>query len=341
MIDLTTKTENLYIDIRKRSEQPFQIFIGPRGTGKTFSALRQEINNPMTGDKFIYLRNSSREARIATTPIGNAFKKINTTYNVDVSGDFSTQLGMGTFAMNEGENIIGYAFGLTTFSGARSIDLSDISHCIFEEFIEEKQVKKQKFRGEAFLNFYETVNRNREIEGEKPVTVYLLANAIDLSDDILRALHAQNEIQDMIKHGEKRRTIPNRGLYIELVDVKVADLKYETSLYKLGNEEFNNDTLKADFDHARLNLIKKTFNQKDYEPTFSYDKICVYKSKQDGTYHIAKTGEIAKNHMLITEHLRFRGLFRTTYMRYLGADKITFDNFETRNEIEKALKVEE
>lgn len=340
MIDLKTKTEHLYINIRERSEQPFQIYIGPRGTGKTFSALRPEINNPMTGDKFIYLRNTSREARIATTPIGNAFKKINSTYNVDVSGDFSTQLGMGTFMMNEGENVIGYAFGLTTFSGARSIDLSDISHCIFEEFIEEKQVKKQKYRGEAFLNFYETVNRNREIEGEKPVICYLLANAIDLGDDILRALHAQNEIQDMIKHGEKRRTVPDRGLYIELVDVKVANMKYDTALYKLGNDEFNDDTLKADFAGARLNLIRKTFNQRDYEPLLSYDKLCIYKSKQDGSYHIAKTGEIAKNHLLVTEHLRFRSIFRSTYLRNLGADKITFDSFETRADTEIALKVE-
>lgn len=340
MIDLTTKTEDLYINIRNRSDMPTQIFIGPRGTGKTFSALRPEINNQYTGDKFIYLRNDQREARIATSEIGNAFKKINTTYGVDVSGDFNTQLGMGRFLMNDGEDTIGYAFGLTTFAGARSIDLSDVSHGIFEEFIPEKHVQKRRNRGDAYLNFVETVGRNREVEGEKPFTMYLLANAIQLDDDILLALKVTNDIQDMISHGEKRRTLRDRGIYIELVDVAVTEKKKSTSLYKIGNEQFNNDALKADFANARLNLIQKNFNQREYTPMMSYDSICIYKSKRENVYHIAETGEKAKNHLLLTEHLRLRSLFRTTYCRELGADRITFDNFETRNKIEVALKVQ-
>lgn len=339
MIDLTTQYDNLYVDIRHRSTMPFQIFIGPRGTGKTFSALREEINNPSTGDKFIYLRNDQREARIATSPVGNAFKKINSTYNVDVEGDFSTTMGMGTFSMNEGEDLIGYAFGLTTFSGARSIDLSDCTHCIFEEFIPEKHVQKRRNRGEAFLNFVETVARNREVEGDKPFIVYLLANAIALDDEILLALGVVNDIQDMIKHNEKRRTIRERGVYIELVDVAVTEKKRETALYKLGNKDFNDSALRADFYEARLNLIEKSFNQRDFVPFLSYDDICIYQSKQEQRFHIAATGEQAKTHLLTTEQLRLRTLFRNTYGRELGADRITFDNFVTRNRIETALKI--
>lgn len=341
MIDLKTKYDKQYIDVRERSNMPFQIFIGPRGTGKTFTALRGELNNDITGERFIYLRNSQAEAEAATTKYGNAFKKINSFYGTDVEAEFSSKLGMGAFYKNEKEDLIGYAFGLTTFAGKRSIDLSDAQRVIFEEFIPEKHVQVRKNRGEAFLNFYETCNRNRELEGEEPLRVYFLANAISLDDDILLALQVTDDIESMIRNGEKRRTIPERGVYIELVDVAVSEMKEDTALYRLGNTKFNNMALSADFKNARLNLIEKKFNQRDYTPYLSIEDICIYKHKANNTLHIAETSERARNHFLPTETLRFRTTFRTEYVKKMGANFVTFDSFETRNKIETLLKVTE
>lgn len=340
LFELKTDQEDLYVDVRTRSKMPFQIFIGPRGTGKSFTCLRQEINNPMTGDKFLYLRNTKAEAQVATSVVGNAFKRINTVYGSDVEGDFSNSLGFGTFEMNEHNDIIGYAFGITTFAGARSIDLTDVSHMVFEEFIPEEHVPKRKARGKAFLNLYETVNRNRELEGKDPVTVYFLANAISLSDEILLELGIVNDIQNMLKNGEKRRTIPQRGVYIEIIDAKVVEKKKNTALYRLGNTSFNNSALRADFANARLNLIQEKFNQRDYYPYLSYAGICIYKSKQTRLMHIAATGETAKYNLLETESLRFRSIFRSEYITELGQNLITFDSYETRNLIEEALKLD-
>lgn len=339
LINLKTNQEHLYVDVRERSKMPFQFYIGPRGTGKSFTCLRPEINNPVTGDKFLYLRNTKAEVQVATSQVGNAFKRINTVYGTDVIGDFSNQLGFGTFEMNERNDIIGYAFGITTFAGARSIDLTDITHMIYEEFIPEEHVPKRRARGKAFLNLYETVNRNRELEGKEPVTVYFLANAINLADEILLEMGVVNDIQSMLRNNEKRRTIPDRGIYIEIVDAKVTEKKKNTALYRIGNAAFNNEALTADFANARLNLIQKTFNQRDYTPYLSYAGICIYKSKQGRHIHIASTGEVARTHLLTTESLRLRAIFRSEYITELGADRISFDSFETRNSLEVALKL--
>jgi len=351
MIELTTAEDKkaLYIDTTSRSDMDFQIFIGSRGTGKTFTTLRQFINYRELGKRFIYLRNTDREAKIATTKVGNAFKSINTMYGTDIVGGFSSELGIGTFYdryglaeddKGDGE-LIGYAFGLSTFAGVRSIDLSDVDTCVFEEFIPEKHVRKMKNRGDAFLNFIETANRNRELNGGKPIRIYLLANAIALDDEILLALNATKEIEEMVRNGEKRRTVRNRHLYIELVeDVGIVAEKRKGALYQLADKEFTESALTANFHNERLYLIQKNFNQRDYKPLISYDDYCVYQNKTNNTLHIAKTKEHAKRHLLKTEFVRFRQLFRGKYILYCGADQITFDSYNTRSAIEQTLKID-
>lgn len=351
MIDLITEQDKqgLYIDTPSRSDMDFQIFIGSRGTGKTFTTLRPFVNYREQNRRFIYLRNTDREAKIATTAVGNAFKSINLTYGTNIVGGFTTELGIGAFYdrygldsddKSDGE-VIGYAFGLSTFAGVRSIDLSDVDACVFEEFIPESHVRKMKNRGDAFLNFVETVNRNRELNGGKPVRIYLLANAIALNDEILVALNATKEIENMVRNGEKRRTIKDRHLYIELVeDVGIVAEKRKGALYQVANKEFTESALTANFHNERLYLILKSFNQRDYRPYVSFDEYCVYQHNSNGTIHIAQTNERAKTHLLKTEVVRFRQLLRGKYILLCGADKVTFDSYATRAYIEQQLKID-
>ena len=343
MYQLSTPHDNLFVNIPDRSQKTFQVYIGARGTGKTFSALRGELNDRFTTEKFIYLRNTEKEVQIATSTMGNAFKSLNKTFNVNIEGDYTGSLAYGEFFDRtdpENEALIGYCFGLSTFAGARSVDLSDVDRIIFEEFIPEMHMRKMKNRGQAFLNFYETVTRNREILGAPPVKCILLANAINLKDEILAAVGATDEVQDMIMRGEKRRTIHERDLYIELVDtVGILDAKSKTALYQLADQDFVSDALKADFHKERLYLIKKTFNQPSYNAILSFGDYCFYIAKDNSSMHIAKTGEKTKQHLLSTENHLLRQLLKPGYLYNLGKDKITFDSFDTRKAIETALDI--
>ena len=106
-----------YIDV---SEQLYRkcmlyIYIGGRGIGKTYSALRYVMKENIC---FMYLRRSQKELDICATQAGNPFKKLNSDYgfSYEISGgDIST-----ITQKEDGKNILkGYAGALSTFSNIR------------------------------------------------------------------------------------------------------------------------------------------------------------------------------------------------------------------------------
>ena len=60
-------SENFYFDIKGRSAMPFQVYIGGRGIGKSYSALRELATNFPADEKWIYMRRTGKEIE-ATDP---------------------------------------------------------------------------------------------------------------------------------------------------------------------------------------------------------------------------------------------------------------------------------
>ena len=69
--------EQRFFDISNRSDMPFQIILGGRGIGKTYSALDylQKVSSP--SHKFIYMRREGTEIDQCATEYGNPYKKLN------------------------------------------------------------------------------------------------------------------------------------------------------------------------------------------------------------------------------------------------------------------------
>ena len=209
------------------------------------------------------------------------------------------------------------------------MDLSDVTITVFDEFIPERQVKRIKAEGDALLNFYETVNRNRELQGREPMRLILLANAIDLSNPILETLGIISEIENMISHKEHRRTIPDRGLYIERVGkVGVTNAKQHTALYKLANADFTNDTLNADFLSADLTTIKKNVNLKEYKPIFRFGEYVVFKSSS--SFHITKSDITVSKVFPESAGVKVRTFFAPTYRVARAYGNISFSDYTTQ-----------
>ena len=70
-------SENFYFDIKDRSAMPFQVYIGGRGIGKSYSALRQLALDIPSDEKWIYMRRTGKEIEACSTEFGNPFKTIN------------------------------------------------------------------------------------------------------------------------------------------------------------------------------------------------------------------------------------------------------------------------
>ena len=325
-------SENFYFDIKGRSAMPFQVYIGGRGIGKSYSALRQLALDVPSDEKWIYMRRTGKEIEACSTEFGNPFKTINKDFGTLIVPE-SGGKGAAEYFYNETDEdnpmLVGYGVALSTFAGLRSMDLSDVTVTVFDEFIPEAQVKRIKAEGTALLNFYETVNRNRELQGRPPMKLILLSNAIDLSNPILETLGLISELENMISHGEHRRTIPQRGLYIERVGkVGVTNAKRHTALYNLANADFTNDTLSADFLSADLTTIRKNVNLKEYKPLFRFGQFVVFRSKS--TFHVMRSDVTVAKNFPETAGIKVRTFFAPTYRIARAYGTITFGDYTTQ-----------
>ena len=68
---------DFFFDIKGRSAMPFQVYIGGRGIGKSYSALRELALNVPSDEKWIYMRRTGKEIEACSTEFGNPFKTIN------------------------------------------------------------------------------------------------------------------------------------------------------------------------------------------------------------------------------------------------------------------------
>lgn len=272
--------KSLYVDVSKdKKVRPFMVFIGGRGIGKTYSALKM----CMGSDKpFIYMRNTDVQLKESSSAFGNPFKRLNR----DLGRDFSLKSEKSHSLILEDKLVRGYAVALSTFHNLRGIDLSDVETVVFDEFIEQGALKYNQYS--AFLNFYEVANRNRELEGEKPLTVYMLSNAQKLDNPIL----AESGISE---HIYRRLVLGNDEVLVEgawkvrlYKDNAISRAKAETTLYKGMKEEYFNETINNLFAHDDFSHIgKKPLNE--YYALCSIDGIYIYRHKSDGNYYVCES----------------------------------------------------
>lgn len=340
-----TNVNELFFDTRGRSECPFQVYIGGRGIGKTYSSLRNTIFEadmtrkiPEPYNKFMYMRRIAKDIELCASEISNPFKRINRDCGSNVYAEFQRKDGYAVFKDDiinvDGEDLpayLGYGAALSTFSGLRGVDFSDVTTIVFDEFIAERHVRRIKDEGKVFLNMYETVNRNRELQGEPPVKVLLLANSISLASGILLEIGAVPIIASMIEKGQSRATVKERGLYIELVDSsKVAELKNETALYKLTKgTDFSREAIMNQFTQDNLDLAKKV-RINEYKPIFNFCDFTYYKHKSRDEYYIAKRKDKAPVKFGSGDVDRLQTAFKWMYNNLVVSRKVFFDDYATK-----------
>lgn len=316
---------------------PFQVFIGGRGTGKTFSALTDGITKDY---RFMYLRRTETEVKMLTSEATNPMKAINRVNGTNVLVEPMRDMAVfNQVNYDEDGNISEKIYKacmcpLTTFSKIRGVDFSDLEVITFDEFIPEKHVRYSKFEGEAFLHLYETVNRNRELEGKPPVRVYFLANAIALNNPILLTLGIVTKIARMKAEGQKRYSDKKRGIYVELIDSpEFTVLKSQTALYQLaGGTNFSEEALNNNFSHDDMRQIKKV-PLNEFKPLFCIaNSYVMYAHKSNGTFHCAKVKNAPRGIENYHEcdkdviYWRYAPQYRLAILRRL----ITFSDYTTK-----------
>ena len=276
---------NGYVDIRWILAQglPFNFLVGGRGTGKTYGALKVVVEDNI---KFMLTRRTQAQIDIVTKNEFSPFKPINRDLGMDITAAKITKYNTGFYADDSGDPI-GYASALSTMSNLRGFDASDVQLWIFDEFIPERHERPIKSEGAAFLNAYETMNRNRELQGQMPIQTLCLANANDLGNPIFMELGLVSRAMRMQQTGKNMSLLRDRGIGIYILsDSHISAQKANTALYKATAKDsrfnemaLNNAFREDDAAHIQSKPLR------EYISIVKVGEVCIYSHKSDGTLY--------------------------------------------------------
>lgn len=301
---------SIFLDVRDYLTEGIYwlIVIGGRGIGKTYSGLDWLQED----DGMLYVRNQREEIDLCATPEGNPFKKLNKDkgYNYD----FLKTRGIHHI-VNEVDGKLekrGMAISLATAGKLKGFDFSDSKRIVWDEFIPDPDLVVRFNEGQAFLRFYETVNRNRELLGEPPVPVVMLSNATQLASNALYALGIADVVENMVRNEIRRRTIPERGIRIIIPEMKeLVEKKALTSLYKAAGvkSKFSRHSLDNQFVNVSLeNVVKRKLIE--YLPLCSFEDLYLYIHKSRNEYYVSYSHHNAEHYTeLDTRELFIRRFF--------------------------------
>ena len=271
-------------DYIMEQEESIISVVGARGTGKTYGLFKWLIENEKSFIYFLRLKSKFEECKKET---GNPFKKLNNDLGINIK---PFAMG-GTVAFNYDEKgglNVSVGVALSVVANIRGVDYSDYDYIVFDEFIMSDGERPIKNEFQAFLNFYETVNRNRELEGRKAVKCIMLGNANKISNPYFTGWHCMRRIINMITGKQMVwRTEDKTRMIILLLDSPISKQKQDTVLYRNANMDFIRMAVDNAFRTDETNI--KSEPLKEYIHVVSIGEIGIYSHKSERKYYVSAT----------------------------------------------------
>jgi hypothetical protein len=327
--------ESGYIDIRKilSLNLPFNFIVGDRGTGKTYTSLETAVEDK---SKFIFMRRTQSQADLINKPEFSPFKSLNRDFNWHIGSESLSKYNAGFYHQEEQDDKwtsigspIGYTSALSTISNMRGFDASDVTLLIYDEFIPEKHERPIKNEGSAFLNAYETINRNRELNGFKPLQSLCLANANDLANPIFMELHLVRKAEQMRRKKQEVFIDKEIGVGMFILDKSpISQQKATTALYRVTKDSnFKKMSINNDFSGEEVGRINSR-PLAEYRPVVAVGELCIYEHKSNRTYYITthKLGSPPYYGTGDAEKARFRRMYQWIWDEYME-NNIEFEEY--------------
>ena len=267
----------------------FLFCFGGRGIGKTYGALEdaraRALADPEGKSKFLLVRRMQSQVDIISKQELSPFKRIDLDHAYFTECKPVSKFTTGFYADDQ---LIGYVAALSTFSNLRGFDASDVDLIIFDEFIPESHEKPIRNEDAALLNLYETVNRNRELDGRGPVLLMCYANANNIANPIFSGLGLISTVEKMQKKGREQWILEDRGVLLLNLDASpISQKKAQTALYKLAGSQsdFGKMALQNSF-RSDTGSKHGSRNISEYIPLITVGAITIYEHKSDGTFYV-------------------------------------------------------
>lgn len=332
--------DNGYLDVRKIRDTniPFIFIVGGRGVGKTYGVLDMVIED---GNRFMLMRRTQTQTDLINKPEFSPFKPLMRDRDYKIETKQVSKYNAGIYMnADEGGLPIGYTCALSTIANMRGFDASDVDILIWDEFIPEKHERALKNEAQAFFNAYETMNRNRELKGEKPLQVIALANANDLANPIFIELGLVRITQRMRKKKQESYINKDRGIAVFLLDKSpISEQKSDTAIYRLtSGSDFEKMSIKNDFSGDKIGKVKSQPLQ-EYKPIVEIGDLCIYEHKSKKSLY-ASTHRLGSPVHFGTgdaERARFVRSFRWIWDEYME-NNIEFEEYICEILLTKAFK---
>lgn len=326
----------------ERLKMPFNFIIGPRGGGKTYGAIH--LLDKKYKRKGIWMRRTQTEIDLMLSKIRGDDFKINTFEDYGIKNGLNMdvwrinkQVGAFGNIKNDEQAMWGHLVALSTLSNIRGFSGSYANILVYDEFIAESHRKQIKNEAEAFLNAYETINRNREFEGKDPIKTYLLSNSNSLQNaPILYYLNLIEVIRKMKKDHKFIKVLPKRGVTITLTQqLEFVEKKKITAIGKLtegtsyATMAFDNDFAYDDFSYVESKNIK------NYKPVCQIAGITMMVSLNSSfIYFTVKSYNNIRNyHDFKDDIIRYNMDYgRKVYQQYLMGN-VYFQNYAIKIKI--------
>lgn len=323
-----------------QSPAAVSLCIGGRGIGKTYGALLELYRSKIP---FFYMRRTQAQLDEVTIPVLSPYNKI----TEDTGYQITTQkIGKHAVGFYNGEkdkdgvmHPVGDPFAvgiaLSTFANIRGMS-SERDILLFDEIIPERHERPIKEEESAFSNVLESINRNRELSGKRPLKTVLLSNSNTMNSSILSALGCVKTIDKMRKAGKTYTTMYNGTLEIFMYnDSPISERKKGTAYYQiLQNKDFKSMSLENDFSASDYEYIKHEPLQ-EYNPLVSISGVTAFSHKSRHHYYIVQ-GERSQETYDNTE--LEKAAFRKRYFYLYKAmitRKISYSDVETKIKFER------
>lgn len=298
--------------------------VGARGVGKSYGIFKWLLDH---NEKFIYLRRLKSQLDQCGKIDGNPFKKV--CADTDRTIIPYTSGGIITFRYNDKSgDVASLGIALSVVANVRGIDFSDYKYIVFDEFIANVGERPIKDEFSAFLNFYETVNRNRELSGEPAVKCIMLGNANTLINPYFTGWHFMQTAIKMIRGKQMvYRSGDKSRMMIMLLNSPISNRKKSTVLYQNADNDFMNMALDNSFRTDATTIKSEPLTE--YNHIVSVGEIGIYRHKSQKKYYVSST--ISKSCYYDSYGIKLKMFVHDFYMLrvfYLINKIVTFESFE-------------
>ena len=279
------KYYDIRTDIQKFPDAWCYLIWSKRGPGKTYSTLRMMIEDKK---KFVFLKRTKDDVKILCAGGKHGvnfdmspFVPLNRDFGWDIK-PMKIEKGIAGFyhSNEEGEpcgSPVGYCVALSAATDIKGFDLSECDYLIFDEFIPKAYELVKRNEGDALLDIYMTISRDRIKRGRGELKLICLANATSINNPTFNILDVTDTAADMDIYDQEYIYQNERKILLHNIHMDPAYEPEEKSGIEVAmtGTAWHEMSFSGHFAYDDFSAVKHQ-RLKGYAPYVSY----IYKKKQ-------------------------------------------------------------